>query len=99
MNWKKFLLIGVAVSGFAFAGVPQADAGVRVGIGIGVPIGYGYGYGYHPYRYRHRYAYPYDYYGYPRGVVYVSPRRYYRHRHYRGCGHRRYVRHHRVYWR
>jgi hypothetical protein len=32
-------------------------------------------------------------------VVYVSPRRYYRHRHYRGCGHRRYIRHHRVYWR
>jgi hypothetical protein len=31
-------------------------------------------------------------------VVYVRPR-YYRHRHYRGCGHRRFVRHHRVYWR
>lgn len=97
MNWKRFLLIGLAVGAFAFAGVPQTEARVHVNFGIGLPIGYGYGH--YPYGYRHRYAYPYDYYGYPRAVVYVSPRRYYRHRHYRGCGHRRYVRHHRVYWR
>jgi hypothetical protein len=90
MNWKKFLLIGLAVSAFAFAAAPRAEAGVSVGIGIGLPIGIGYygsGYpGYYPYGY----PYGYRYYG-PRRVAYVAPpyywshgrRVYYRHRHWR----------------
>ena len=96
MNWKRFLLIAVALGAFAFAGVPRTEARISVGIGIGAPIGYGYGYG-NPYGYRRSY-YPYDYYGYRRAIVHVGPR-YYRHRHYRGCGHRRYVRHHRSHYR
>lgn len=76
MNWKKFLLIGLAISGFAFAAAPRAEAGISVRIGFGVPGRYGcYGYGY-PASYR----YGYDYYGYgPRRVVYVAPRYYWHH--------------------
>lgn len=48
MSWKKFLLIAVIASGFAFALAPPADAGVAVGIGIGFPAVYPYPYP-HPY--------------------------------------------------
>lgn len=81
MNWKKFLLIGLAICAFGFAPAPQAEARVSVSIGFGVPFGYyPYGYpGYYPYGYPY-----YEYYGYrpryrARRVVYVAPR-YYRHR-------------------
>jgi hypothetical protein len=76
MNWKKYLLIALAVGAFGFAAVPRSEARVSVGIGLGFPFGYSnYGYGY-PYGYGYGYsrAYPYDYYGYPREVIYVGPR-------------------------
>jgi hypothetical protein len=84
MNWKKFLLIGLVVSAFAFTAAPRAEARISVGIGFGFPVGYGYGYGYPGYGYG--YGYPgygygysgYDYYG-PRRVVYVTPRYYWHH--------------------
>ena len=88
MNWKKLLLIGLAVSAIAFTTAPRAKAGISVGIGFGIPSGYGcYGYRYPAY-------YPYDYYGYgPRRVVYVGPRYYWHHsRVY-------YPRRHHRYWR
>ncbi len=70
MNWKKFLLIGLAISAFAFAAAPRAEARVSVGIDFGFPFGYyRCGPGYYPYGY--------NYYR-PRRVVYVAPR-YYRH--------------------
>src|SRR5213592_3504400 len=89
MNWKKFLLIGLAVSAFTVAAASRADAGISVGIGFGFPIvggyyGYGhpgcysYGYGGYPYGYGYGYSY-YPSYG-SRAVVYVAPR-YYRHHH------------------
>lgn len=94
MNWKKFLLIALAVGAFAFAAAPQAEARVSVGIGLGFPIGIGYnGYGNqgYGYGYGNQGCYPYssyDYYGYrpryySRPVVYVGyhGRRVYRHRH------------------
>lgn len=49
MNWKKLLLIGIAVVGLGFVSAPRAEAhgGISVGIGIGGPVGFGYGnYGY-----------------------------------------------------
>ncbi len=46
MNWKKLLIIAIAILGFGFVSAPRSEAGVHVGIGIGVPIGVGYGYGY-----------------------------------------------------
>jgi hypothetical protein len=55
MNWKRFLLIALVASGFAFASVPRSDAGVSVGIGFGFPVAYPYPYPYYPY--------PYGYYG------------------------------------
>jgi hypothetical protein len=76
MNWKKYLLIALAVGAFGFAAVPRSEARVSVGIGLGFPFGYSnYGYG-DPYGYGYGYsrAYPYDYYGYPREVIYVGPR-------------------------
>jgi hypothetical protein len=96
MNWKKFLLIALAVGAFGFAGVPRSEARVSVGIGIGFPFGYssygyGYPYGYNSYGYGYSRAYPYDYYGYPRQVIYVGPR-YHRH-------HLRRVRYQRAYYR
>ena len=61
MNWKKLLIIAIAVVGFGFVSAPSSEAGIRVGIGIGVPAyGYGYGYGY-PYVTPY---YPVSYYGY-----------------------------------
>jgi hypothetical protein len=86
MNWKKFLLIGLAVSAFAFAAAPRAEARISVGIDFGFPVGFGYyrcGPAYYPYGSNY-------YYG-PRRVVYVAPRFYwhhgrrvyYRHRHWR----------------
>ena len=67
MNWKKILLIAVAIGAFSFAAVPRSEARVRVGIGFGFPIGFSYGYGYpYGYGYGYGYGYPYDYYGYPR---------------------------------
>lgn len=95
MNWKKFLLIGVAVGAFAFAAAPRAEARISVGIGFGFPVGYGYyDHGYPAY-----YPYASDYYGYrpryyARPVVYVGPR------YYRYHGNRIYYprRHHR-HWR
>jgi hypothetical protein len=84
MNWKKLLLIGLAVGGFAFATASSSQAGIS--IGIGVPVGYGYGY--YPYGYGY---YPYPYYrGYYRPFGYVGPRYYWRH------GHR--VFYHRRHW-
>jgi len=91
MNWKKFLLIGLAVSAFAFAATPRAEARVVVNFGFGLPFGVGYyGYGYPG-----CYPYGYNYYGYgPRRVVYVAPR-YYRHYNYsrRAYYPRRHLRH------
>jgi hypothetical protein len=86
MNWKKLLIIGLAVGGFAFASASQSQAGVSVGIGFGVP--YGYGYGCYPYGYGYPYGgYGYGYYPYRshyRPTVYFSSgRRWYRHRGYR----------------
>lgn len=95
MNWKKFLLIGLAVGALAFAAAPRAEAGISVS--IGVPGGFGYygngcyGYGYPAY-YPYGYGYYGGYYG-PRRVVYTSPRSYYRH-HGRRVHHRQ-VRHYR----
>jgi hypothetical protein len=86
MNWKKFLLIGLAVSALAFAAAPRAEAGISVSFGFD-PYGY---YrcapAYYPYGYN-------DYYG-PRRVVYVGPRHY--RNHYRYSYYPR--RHHR-HWR
>jgi len=78
MNWKKFLLIGLAISGLAFAAAPQSEAGISVGIGFGFPGAYGcYGDpGYYPYGYG--YYGPRRYYG-PQRVVYVAPRYYWDH--------------------
>lgn len=76
MNWKKFLLIGLAVGSFAFAAAPRAEARVSIGIGLGLPFRGGYyDYGYPGY-------YPYSYYGpryYAQPVVYVGPRYYWSH--------------------
>lgn len=69
MNWKKLLIIAVAVVGFGFVGAPKSEAGGRVhfSIGIGGPVHYGY-YGGHygrpvyyaPYYHRrYRYHRPY----------------------------------------
>ena len=54
MNWKKLLMVVLAVGALSFAAAPRAKAGVSVGIGFGFPVGYGYygngcgypGYGY-----------------------------------------------------
>ncbi len=80
MNWKKFLLIALAVGAFGFAAVPRSEARVSVGIGIGFPFGYSnYGYsnyGYSNYGYGNYgsncgYGYPYGYgYGYSRAYPY-----------------------------
>ena len=98
MNWKKFLLIGLAVGAFAFAAAPRAEARVSVGIGFGFPFGIGF----YDTGYRGYYPYGYDYYGYGYGpryyarpVVYVGPRYYWSH------GRRIYYprRHHYRHWR
>lgn len=79
MNWKKLLLIGAAVIGFAFAPVAKSNAGLSVNIGLGYPSGYGYyggGYGYYGGSrcYSSNFGYGYPYYGasYYRPVVYYS---------------------------
>jgi hypothetical protein len=77
MNWKKFLLIGLAVGAFAFVPAPRADAGVSVGINFPFPFGFGY-YGCGPAYYSGYYPYGYNYYG-PRRVAYVAPRYYWHH--------------------
>jgi hypothetical protein len=80
MNWKKFLLIGLAIGALAFTAAPRAEAGVSVGIGFGFPGCYGYGYpAYYPYGYGYYGGGYYGgYYG-PRRVVYVAPRSYWHH--------------------
>jgi hypothetical protein len=71
MNWKKLLLIALAVTGFAFASATSSQAGVSVGIGLGFPIAYGYPY---------PYGYGYPYYGpYYRTSLYVGPQYYWYH--------------------
>ena len=77
MNWKKFLLVGLAVGAFAFIPAPRAQAGVSVGINFPFPFGFGY-YGCGPAYYSGYYPYGYNYYG-PRRVVYVAPRYYSHH--------------------
>ncbi len=90
MNWKKFLLIGLAVGAFAFVPAPRANAGVSVGINFPVPFGFGF-YSCGPAYYPGYYPYGYNYYYGPRRVAYVAPR-YYWHNH-----RRVYYRHR--YWR
>ena len=77
MNWKKFLLIGLAVGAFAFVPAPRAEAGVSVGINFPFPFGFGY-YNCGPAYYPGYYPYGYNYYG-PRRVAYVAPRYYWHH--------------------
>lgn len=79
MNWRKLLIIAVAVAGFGFVGAPKSEAGgnVHFSIGFGGPVGYGYG-GY------------YDSY-YPRPVYYTPAYGHYYHQPYRY--HRRPYRH------
>ena len=84
MNWKKFLLIGLAISGLAFAAAPRAEAQISVGIGFGFPVGYYGGYGCYPFR---GYGYGgYGYGGYRTAATdtagTIVPRRYYGHRRY-----------------
>ena len=92
MNWKKFLLIGLAVGAFAFAAAPRAEAGISVSFGFGpgeLRIRYGYGYpAYYPYGTRLRIGIRGTIMA-RRRVVYVGPRRYYRH-HGRRAHHRHY---------
>jgi hypothetical protein len=72
MNWKKLLLIGLTVGGFAFATASPSQAGVSIGIGFP-----GYYPPYYPYGY-----YPYPYYrGYYGPGVYLGPRYYWYHGH------------------
>lgn len=87
---KKFLLIALAVAGFAVASAPSSQAGISVGIGFGGPVGYYPGC--YPYPY-YGYYRPYPYYGYYGGYRSYSYRPYYgyrgrrvyyaRHRHWR----------------
>ena len=72
MNWKKFLLIGLAVGALCIRrGAAERRRGVSVGIGFGFPFGFGYyGYGY-PYGYVIRTATTTDI---RATVVYVGPR-------------------------
>lgn len=69
MNWKKLLVIAIAVAGFAFVAPSRSDAGIAVGIGLGFPGVYAYP-AYYPY------AYPYY-----QPVVYVGPAWYWWHGH------------------
>lgn len=96
MNWKRFFLTAMVMFGFAFAAASRSEAGTRfnIGIGIGAPL-------YHAYPAYHSgcYARPYPYYYRSAPVVGVRyywhngrrvyhGGRHYRHRHFRGCGHR-----------
>jgi hypothetical protein len=88
MNWKRFLLIGIAVAGFALIAPTRSDAGVSIGIGVGLPGFYGYGYPAYSYG-----SYdPYYYRPYYRPVVYVSPGFYWHNGHRVYYHHRRYHR-------
>jgi hypothetical protein len=75
MNWKKFLLIGLAVSALAFAAAPRAEARISVGIGFNGPT-----FGYYDYGYPRCYPNRYNYYYGPRRVVYVGPRHWHHNR-------------------